>query len=71
MNTEPIDARPRTTKELCSYYCISFKTFKKMLRRAGLGALADRKGNGIYYYKIDEIHQIMAVFGGGQAEMNL
>ena len=61
---EPIDAKPRTAKELCQHWGISAPTFRKMMVRAGLGDMVQRKGSGMYYYTPSEIRKMMHVFGG-------
>lgn len=61
---EPIDAKPRTAKELCTHWGVSFPTFKKMLKMAGMQHLGTRKGSGTYYYTPAEIRKIMHLLGG-------
>lgn len=56
---EPLDARPRTMKEICAYYGLSYKTMRNMLINAGYAALVVKKGTGAYYYTIFELQQIM------------
>ena len=63
MNThEPLTARPRTMKELCAHYRVSYRTMRKLMQRAGLAHLLGRRGSGIYYYQISELIQIEAAF---------
>ena len=63
MNTpEPLAARPRTMKELCAHYRVSYRTMRKLMQRAGLAHLLGRRGSGIYYYQISELIQIEAAF---------
>lgn len=63
MNTpEPLTARPRTMKELCAHYRVSYRTMRKLMQRAGLAHLLGRRGSGTYYYQISELIQIEAAF---------
>ena len=63
MNTpEPLAARPRTMKELCAHYRVSYRTMRKLMQRTGLAHLLGRRGSGIYYYQISELIQIEAAF---------
>lgn len=62
MNTEPLDARPRTMKDICAYYGVSYRTMKKMLAAVGLSPLSRKKGSGLYYYNIGELRQIAERF---------
>ena len=59
---EPLTARPRTMKELCAHYRVSYRTMRKLMQRAGLAHLLGRRGSGIYYYQISELIQIEAAF---------
>ena len=63
MNTpEPLTARPRTMKELCAHYRVSYRTMRKLMQRAGLAHLQCRRGRGMYYFQISELAQIEAAF---------
>ena len=60
--SEPLDARPRTMKEICAYYRVSYRTMRKLMARAGLAHLLGRRGRGMYYFQISELTQIEAAF---------
>ncbi|MBR3986393.1 MAG: hypothetical protein IKK04_04505 [Bacteroidales bacterium] len=60
--SEPLDARPRTMKEICAYYGVSYRTMRKLMARAGLAHLLGRRGRGMYYFQISELTQIEAAF---------
>lgn len=63
MNTpEPLAARPRTMKEICAHYGLSYRTMRKLMQRAGVAHMAARRGSGTYYYQISELIQIEAAF---------
>ena len=62
MNTEPLTARPRTMKEVCAHYRVSYRTMCKLMQRAGLAHLLCRRGRGMYYFQISELAQIEAAF---------
>jgi len=60
---EPLAARPRTMKEVCSHYGVSYRTMRKLLERAGLAGLAARRGTGTYYFQPGELAAIEAAMG--------
>lgn len=60
--SEPLDARPRTMKEICAYYRVSYRTMRKLMARAGLAHLLGRRGRGMYYFQISELLQIKQAF---------
>ena len=62
MNTEPLTARPRTMKEICAHYRVSYRTMRKLMQRARLAHLLCRRGRGMYYFQISELAQIEAAF---------
>ncbi len=68
MNPEPLTARPRTMKEICAHYRVSYRTMRKLMQRAGLAHLLGRRGTGLYFYQISELRQIEAAFH--QAELD-
>ena len=68
MNTEPLTARPRTMKEICAHYRVSYRTMCKLMQRAGLSHLLGRRGTGLYFYQISELRQIEAAFSQAELE---
>ena len=62
MTHEPLTARPRTMKEVCAHYRVSYRTMCKLMQRAGLAHLLRRRGRGMYYFQISELSQIEAAF---------
>ena len=62
MNTESLTARPRTMKEICAHYRVSYRTMRKLMQRARLAHLLCRRGRGMYYFQISELAQIEAAF---------
>lgn len=62
MTHEPLTARPRTMKEVCAHYRVSYRTMCKLMQRAGLAHLLCRRGRGMYYFQISELAQIEAAF---------
>ena len=68
MTHEPLTARPRTMKEVCAHYRVSYRTMCKLMQRAGLAHLLRRRGRGMYYFQISELAQIEAAFS--QAELD-
>ncbi len=62
MTPEPLTARPRTMKEVCAHYRVSYRTMRKLMQRAGLARLLHRRGKGMYYFQISELTQIEAAF---------
>lgn len=60
--SEPLDARPRTMKEICAYYRVSYRTMKKLMARAGLAHMVSHRGSGTYFYQISELRIIEHAF---------
>lgn len=71
MNHEPLTARPRTMKEVCAHYGVNYRTMCKLMRRAGLAHLLNRRGKGIYYYQISELAIIEQAFSQPELPMNM
>lgn len=68
MTPEPLTARPRTMKEVCAHYRVSYRTMRKLMQRAGLAHLLQRRGKGMYYFQISELSQIEAAFSQQELE---
>ena len=68
MNHEPLTARPRTMKEVCAHYGVNYRTMRKLMQRAGLSHLLGRRGTGLYFYQISELHQIEQAFHQAELE---
>ena len=68
MNPEPLTAHPRTMKEVCAHYRVSYRTMCKLMQRAGLAHLLRRRGRGMYYFQISELAQIEAAFSQAELE---
>lgn len=62
MNREPLSASPRTMKEICAYYGVSYRTMRKLMQRAGLSHLLSRRGTGCYYYQMSDLRRIEQAF---------
>lgn len=70
MTSAPFCAAPRTLKELCARYGVSYRTLRKLMERAGVGELARRRGTGTYYLQPGELRRIEAAMNGGQTELD-
>lgn len=57
---EPLAARPRTLKELSTYYGVSTRTFRRWLTCDALRYIKPERG---YYYSINQIKAIIAHIG--------
>lgn len=68
MTHEPLTARPRTMKEVCAHYRVSYRTMCKLMQRAGLAHLLRRRGRGMYYFQISELAQIETAFSQPKLE---
>lgn len=69
-HSEPLHQRPRTMKEVCAHYGVSYRTMRKLMERAGMGRLARRRGTGSYYLQPWELRRIEAALESGQLEID-
>ncbi len=63
MTHEGFFDRPRTLKEVCHHYGVSYRTMQKMLHGAGLDYMVRRRGSGSYFFLPGQLRLIEQAFG--------